>query len=212
MTLRLGRRARALIFLLISAALIAAIACEGDPGSQGPRGPQGPPGDPGQPGLPGEPGKPGKPGIQGEQGPQGPPGAQGPEGERGNPGIPGSQGPQGGPGPEGPSGQTAAIVVHDSAGTLAGTVELKQGQTTIDLIGAGFNPDESVTVSLMTADGSETLDAGSITANEGGAWAALSVPLPSGVSAGDSLTVKAEGSSGTNGLGTLRVVEASPSD
>ena len=55
----------------------------------------------------------------------------------------------------------------------------------------------------------DTLNAGSVTANSGGAFAALGVSIPSSLSSGDSASVWATGDGGTVGVGTLQITSAS---
>ncbi len=206
MTFRLGGRATVPLTLLTALVLVAFVACAGDPGSQGPAGAQGQPGAAGNPGASGNPGEPGSTGPAGEdgaQGTQGPTGAQGLAGQRGATGAQGAAGAEGDQGTAGESGVSAAVIVHDSAGNAAGVVELRSGTTSIDVLGGGFGAGDAITIEL---DGA-ALNAGAITANGGGAFAALGVSLPSGLSAGDVATVKVTGSGGTVGWGTLLVVD-----
>ena len=206
MTIRLGARATVPLMLLTAVVLVAFAACAGDPGAQGPAGPQGQPGGAGNPGASGNPGAPGSTGPGGEdgaQGSQGPQGDSGPAGDRGAIGLQGAAGATGDPGLAGESGVSAAVIVHDSAGNAAGVVELRSGTTSIDVIGGGFDAGDAISIEL---DGA-ALNAGAVTANGGGAFAALGVSLPSGLSAGDVATVKVTGSGGTVGWGTLLIVD-----
>ena len=204
MTFRLRRRAPALLTLLTAAGLVAFVACAGDPGSQGPPGAPGQPGAAGNPGAPGSPGEPGSTGPAGEDGGSGPSGAKGDSGPAGERGEIGLKGPAGGKGATGAAGSPgAAVVIHDSAGNTAGVVELRAGTTSIDVIGGGFDAGDAISIELNGA----ALDAGAVTANDGGAFAALGVALPSGLGAGDVAAVKVTGSGGTVGWGTLLVVD-----
>jgi hypothetical protein len=90
-----------------------------------------------------------------------------------------------------------ALVVHDSSGSTAGSVRLGNS---VDIIGGGFAGGEVVTLQLASAGGTDTIDAGSVVANNGGAFAALSVRLPSGMAVGDVAAVWANGDSGTSAV------------
>jgi len=85
------RRGTALLLVIVSAFLVAAIACEGTQGGRGSQGSSGPPGSQGSSGLQGP---------QGEAGPQGDSGDEGPTGTTG--------------------GSAAVLVVHDTANNVAG--------------------------------------------------------------------------------------------
>jgi len=103
-------------------------------------------------------------GLQGVQGPQGPEGPRGPQGE---------QGPQGPEGPQGPAGPTRQIVVtwdteEFEAYGYFGAVEAKRGQK-IRIKGAGFDPDDSVTLTI-SADGDDIVLGKKVTANDDGAF------------------------------------------
>ncbi len=196
MTVWLRQRRRALLILLTSLALVAFIACEGGPGLAG--GP-GTPGDPGDPGAPGAAGSPGQPGISGATGPAGPPGVPGPAGGQGAIGRIGTQGETGAAGTD---AVLAAVVVHDSDGTTAGTVV---DGNTIDIIGGGFEAGEVITLQIAHDGGTDTLDAGSVIANSGGAFAALSVSIPASLRRGDVASVWATGDSGTVGVASLLI-------
>ena len=93
-----------------------------------------------------------------------------------------------------------ALVVHDSGGTTAGSVRLGNS---VDIIGGGFAGGEVVTLRLAHAGGTDTIDAGSVIANAGGAFATLSVRLPSGMSSGDVAAVWANGDSGTSAVAAV---------
>ena len=70
----------------------------------------------------------------------------------------------------------------------------------VDIYGGGFAGGEVVTLQIAHAGGTDTIDAGSVVANNGGAFAALSVRLPSGISIGDVAAVWANGDSGTKAV------------
>ena len=106
-------RGIALLLVIVSAILVAAIACEGSQGGRGSQGSSGPPGSLGGTGLQGPQGIPGKAGSAGPSGPQGSqgpagisgiPGPQGVTGATGNPGQQGLTGAQGASGVQGPQG------------------------------------------------------------------------------------------------------------
>ena len=118
-----------LIASLLALVLVPATGCTG---AQGPAGSQGPAG---------------AQGAQGPVGPQGPVGAQGPVGP---------QGPAGVKGPQGPVGPTRQIVVtwdSDEFGAYSyfAVIEAMRGQR-IRIVGSGFDPDDSVTISIGRYD------------------------------------------------------------
>ena len=119
------RRGTALLLVIVSAFLVAAIACEGTQGGRGSQGSSGPPGSQGSSGLQGP---------QGEAGPQGDSGDEGPTGTTG--------------------GSAAVLVVHDTANNVAGAVELKSSSTEMDVLGGGFGISEliALTVSINGKD------------------------------------------------------------
>ena len=92
--------------------------------------------------------------------------------------------------------------MHDSSGNTAGSVA---DGNTIDVIGGGFSAGESITLQIAHAGGTDTLNAGSVTANSGGAFAALGISLPAGLSAGDAASVTATGDDGGVGVATLLI-------
>ncbi|MCH8223146.1 MAG: collagen-like protein [Chloroflexi bacterium] len=200
MTVWLRQRRRALLILLTSLALVAFIACSGDPGTPGS---PGAPGVAGDPGSPGSAGNPGEAGISGPVGPAGIPGVPGPAGDDG---ALGAKGGGGSDGSDGADAIAAAVVVHDSGGTTAGIVA---DGNTIDVIGGGFAAGEAITLQIAHDGGTDTLNAGSLTANSGGAFAALNLSIPASLSGGDVASIWATGDSGTVGVGTLRVTPSS---
>lgn len=200
MTVWLRQRRRTLLILLTSLALVAFVACSGDPGTPGSPGAAG---ASGEPGVPGASGAPGGPGISGPVGPVGIPGVPGPPGGDGGLGFRGSAGANGA---NGADAALAAVVVHDSSGSTAGAVA---DGNTIDIIGGGFAAGEVITLQIAHGGGTDTLNAGSITANSGGAFAALGVSIPSSLGAGDTASVWATGDGGTTGVGTLRITSTS---
>ncbi len=107
------RRGTALLLVIVSAILVAAIACEG---SQGGRGSQGSSGATGPLGATGSQGSQGVPGKAGPAGPSGSQGAQGPAGSAGVPGLQGPAGPTGAAGQQGPTGAQGASGVQGSQG------------------------------------------------------------------------------------------------
>ncbi|NQW16108.1 MAG: hypothetical protein HQ478_01360 [Chloroflexi bacterium] len=188
MTVWLRQRRTAALVLLTSLSLMAFIACAGDTGAAGA------PGAPGEPGAPGAAGAPGAPGNPGIPGPEGARGASGDQGSIGSRGEIGPTGPSGSGGAAGADASLGALVIHDSNGTTAGSVRIGNS---VDVIGGGFSGGEVVTLRLAHAGGTDTIDAGSVVANDNGAFAALSVRLPSGMAAGDVAAVWANGDSGT---------------
>ena len=54
-----------------------------------------------------------------------------------------------------------------------------------------------MTLQIAHAGSTDTIDAGSVVANDDGAFAALSVRLPSGMASGDIAAIWANGDSGT---------------
>ena len=203
MTVWLRQRRRALLILLTALSLVAFVACEGDPGLSGAPGAEGAAGVPGDAGAPGAAGALGGRGNSGAIGPAGIPGVPGPAGADG--GI-GSKGNVGAAGSAGADAVLAAVVVHDSNGTTAGSVA---DGNSIDIIGGGFAAGEVITLQIAHGGGTDTLNAGSITANSGGAFAVLNVSLPASLGAGDSASVVATGDSGTVGVGALRITSSS---
>jgi hypothetical protein len=89
------------------------------------------------------------------------------------------------------------LVVHDSNGTQAGSVALG---STIDILGGGFTAGEVILLMIN----SSALNAGEVVANSDGAFAAMSVPLPSAITAGVA-SVTASGDNGTIGVTALSV-------
>lgn len=163
------------VIVIASLMMLAVVACTGEQGDPGPPGPQG---DPGLPGLPGNPGNPGAPGNPGEPGPAGADGAQGLPGLAGPPGPAGRAGDPGPPGPPGRAGSDGAdnsanITIIDPANHLTSRVVWDAAGTTIRIIGAGFDANESV---LLTVGGRSV---GSATANADGAFS-QTVTLNSG--------------------------------
>jgi len=94
--------------------------------------------------------------VQGPAGPTGPAGPQGPEGPQGPAGPQGPEGPAGLKGAQGPAGPMRQIVVTwdtDEFGAYAhfAAVEAKRSQK-VRIKGAGFDPDDSVTISICKDD------------------------------------------------------------
>ena len=177
-------RSRGLILaLFFSISVFALVACKGatgpsggkgDAGSQGSAGvagqvgPSGAEGDKGDAGPRGAAGARGGSGSAGSAGPPGPPGPQGPAGRAGSAGSAGPIGPAGPagfagppglPGAQGPAGGGAALVVNP--------VE-PDGDTII--WGAGFQPNESVSISAIAASGGQDMIIVGDRANASGAF------------------------------------------
>lgn len=138
------------ILLAIGMLSVILSACAGP---QGPQGAQGIPGLPGKPGLSGDPGMPGKPGLPGLQGVPGHPGPQGEQGPQGPQGEMGPQGPQGETGPPGSSHPTSITLIPSQA---------EEGRPTIKVLGAGWQPDEAVTVEVYGPDGYSVFIGGAV--------------------------------------------------
>lgn len=204
-------KTRAVVVPLITIGLLAALACAGDTGSPGGPGPPGAPGAPGEPAPAGNPGSLGSAGPAGERGPEGAAGSAGRSGATGAAGAAGAVGPSGNAGPAGAVGEAGtpgpAMTVHDSSTGIVGAVDLKRGSTTVDIVGAGFQPGEVVAVTFIGADGQSSSAPGSSVASGGGAFALMNVEVPDFASAGDVISVKGEGSDGNTGWGTLLVVD-----
>ena len=227
MTGLLRGKTRVLLLAALVIALVALVACKGDQGPQGPQGPQGEagapgaagasgnPGDAGAPGNPGAAGAPGEPGAPGAIGATGPEGPAGPEGQKGTRGVTGAagaagaQGPAGAAGPPGvpgvDGGSAAAIIVHDTASNVAGAVELKAAGTEADILGAGFDSGETVSVSARV--GGSVVVLGSGVANDSGAfWTTVTIPA-SMTAAGGPYTIDAIGDGGSLGYGVVLITD-----
>ena len=146
--------------ILIVLTLIPAMGCAE---LQGPTGPQGP---------------------AGPQGMTGPPGPQGTTGPVGPEGFLGSKGAQGIPGPTRQIVATWSTVQYGAYGYYA-VIEAKAGQR-IRILGAGFDPEDSVTISICQRNYILVKD---VIANECGAFE-TSEKLPSDISIGP-ITVRA---------------------
>ena len=126
-------------------------------------------------------------GPQGRTGPQGPQGIAGPQGPAGPQGLAGPTGPQGPAGPKGPQGEagpTRQIVVTgdpDEFGAYGyfAVVEAKRDQR-IRIVGAGFDPEDSVTISIGRYD---IVLVKEVTANNAGAFE-VEKRIPSDVALG----------------------------
>ena len=222
------------ILIAIVGAMMTAFACSGaagNPGNPGKSGLPGNPGAPGLPGLPGDPGLPGLPGAPGEPGASGAPGLPGEPGapgEPGKPGIAGPAGPAGSQGPAGSAGSAGKSGTTDVGGiaVVGGTVEALEtvdaaGVSTwtadVTVIGGGFTPGESVTVTSFPA-GSELAMAGKqggTTVNSHGAFsrtftitvkAADAASDAKGFAIGDTFTVNTSSSSGKRASTAFTVV------
>ena len=199
MRTRFGSRGL-ILALVMSALVIALIACTGpqgppgDAGSAGSAGPAGPAGPQGDAGPAGDDGIAGPPGSPGSAGPAGPPGAQGDTGAAGASGSSGSQGstgPAGPPGPPGPGGPSIA---------LAASSIVPSGDT-VTVWGAGFANGETVSVIVTAAIAGMDLNVVGGEANRSGAFSlSASLTLPAGV-----YTLKATGDSGSVAVAPLLV-------
>lgn len=139
---------------LVAMALVPTLGCQGLQGVAGPAGPQGP---------------------QGVPGPQGPQGIAGPQGPAGLPGATGPQGPAGTPGSQGPAGPTRQIVVTWDPAESGGyghfaVIDVERDQE-VWIRGAGFDPDERVTLTI-SIDEDEIILGRSISVNDDGAFEA----------------------------------------
>ena len=114
-------------------------------------------------------------GIQGPTGSQGPRGPAGPEGPTGPQGPRGPAGPKGPTGPQGPAGPTRQIMVtwdpeayglygHFAAGDI-------QRNQRIRISGSGFDPKDSVTLTI-SIDEDDVVLGKKVTANDSGAFEA----------------------------------------
>ena len=114
-------------------------------------------------------------GATGASGPQGPQGPAGPQGAVGPTGPTGPEGPEGPKGPQGPAGPNRQIVVtwnpddYEGYATFA-AVEAKRSQS-VRIIGAGFDPDDSITLTI-SIDEEDIVLGKKVTANEDGAFEA----------------------------------------
>ena len=155
-------------------------------------------------GVPGEPGLPGVQGAQGLPGLAGPPGPAGKQGGKGSQGNPGDPGPPGAPGPPG-SDNSADIQALDVTFAIPTIIYVASG-TPADIIGAGFNSGEAV--SLTVPGGTVDDSIGNATANASGAFA-VRVTLDSGTyTAGSVNSLVATGDQGSVATVTLIVVNA----
>ena len=209
MTGLLRKRLRAIFLFGITAALIAAVACSGDPGAQGPPGAAGAPGAPGAPGEPGAPGSAGQSGAPGDPGNPGSAGPQGPSGVPGPPGPPGVSGPAGPQGPGGSGGGGGGgLIVHDTTSNVAGAVEFNATGTSIDIIGGGFGAGERVSVTARPRGGILLL--ADAVANDPGAFL-ITIELPDSFTPDRSpFTITASGEDGTIANGVFVLTDKVP--
>jgi hypothetical protein len=123
-------------------------------------------------------------------------------------GSTGQVGARGAPGATGAAGGAAGVVfVYDSTGVTVGIVDIKTGKTTVDILGAGFQPAEKITLTIEGGAGSTPLStAAAVEGNISGAFFVQNVELPSTVKTGDALTITAKGDKGHVGIGPLAVV------
>lgn len=150
------RTAKNLSLAALAAALcLLAAAC-----ADGAAGPQGPAGSQGAPGAEGAPGPQGTAGAAGPQGPQGPVGASGAPGPAGVDGAPGAAGLPGVPGTPGQRGGARAVVLKPDIFEAGAPVRATALFT-------GFDAEEEISVSLLSADGSRVA-LGDVAANGGG--------------------------------------------
>ena len=137
----------------------------------------------------------GKPGYTGYTGAAGAPGADGRDGASG------SRGPIGAVGLAGADGEAGAVLTVSDAGTgTVGVVDISSFGTRIEITGAGFDAGESVSLSIDGAD------IGAASADAGGAIF-FRMLLPSSLSKGDVVSVRADGSNGTVGWGVVLVTD-----
>ena len=200
MTIWLRGRARVLLVLTTAVVLVAFAACTGSAGTQGP------------PGIQGKQGPSGPSGAAGLQGSQGLQGIQGPAGQQGLQGIQGPAGVPGKPGPQGPAGPSGALLIHDSTSGAVGVVELKKAGEAIDIEGAGFQDGEQVSLFYLTSGGSIPINAGQIKVGKSGAFARLSIPVPTSLAAGETIAVHAVGSKGSEEWAPLMIVNKNPNN
>ena len=147
----------------------------------------------------------------GPQGPEGPQGNKGKVGEKGDPGIPGIQGISGPPGPAGaigPSGndapqpQATIITIQDTEFTA---------NESIEIWGSGFNPRETITISMQFSD---TLDViiGTIVSTESGSFSLKTKPLSnnpkikSQITDGTIYTLLAKGSNQSKSSAAIKII------
>jgi hypothetical protein len=154
MTGLLRRRFKAFFLVSLMVGLVAAVACGGSEGAQGPQGVKG------------------DTGATGAQGPQGP---QGPAGQNGAAGAAGQDGEDGEDGADGANGSNAAVLVHDAANNVVGSVEFLTAGTSVFILGGGFEAGERISVTGIPRQFPVLL--ASATANDHGAFSAT-VRLP----------------------------------
>jgi len=152
-----------IVLVILALILVPLAACEG------PQGPPGPTGPTGAQGLQGDQGQMGPPasgvGQPGPAGPEGPAGPQGPVGPQGTPGPEGPAGPTGPMGPPGPQGMTAPIAqiivclneanlptINETYITYIVVQELFMAWEDLWVLGAGFDQDELVTITICDAN------------------------------------------------------------
>lgn len=140
--------------LAASLSLLAAACADGSAGPQGPAGSQG------AVGAEGAPGPQGPAGAAGPQGPQGPVGASGAPGPAGADGAPGAAGLPGVPGTPGQRGGARALALKPDVFEAGRPVRATAFFT-------GFDAEEEISVSLLSADGSRVA-LGDVAANGGG--------------------------------------------
>jgi len=190
MTGLLRKRLSAFFLIAVMVALLAAVACQGDAGPAGERGPAG---------------AAGAAGLAGSAGPAGGPGPAGPVGPPGAPGAPGPEGPAG---PAGTAVYVGGVHIFDTTSNVNGSVEQKSAGTQIDILGYGFEDDESVSITARP-NGFDVL-LGSATANVAGAFH-ITVNLPASFTLERApFTVYASGDGGTMAIGGFILVNKDP--
>jgi hypothetical protein len=97
----------------------------------------------------------------------------------------------------------AVLTVSDAQSGYVGVVDIAGSGTKIDIIGAGYQGGETVSIVM----GGESLT--SVSASDSGAISAMGLDLPSSVSDGDVVSIVGNGSSGTVGWGVLLITDKS---
>ena len=148
---------------------------------------------------------------EGPQGPVGPQGKQGSIGEKGDPGIPGIQGISGPPGPAGIQGPVGESAPQPQATII--TINNKQftPNESIEIWGSGFNPRETVTISMQFSDTLKVI-IGTIVATESGSFSIKTKPLSNNTKIKSQLTnntiytLLAEGSDNSKSSTAIKII------
>ena len=148
---------------------------------------------------------------EGPQGPEGPQGNQGKVGEKGDPGIPGIQGISGPPGPTGAVGPSG----NDAPQPQATIITIKDTEFTanesIEIWGSGFNPRETITISMQFSD-TLNIIIGTIVSTESGSFSLKTKPLSnnakieSQITDGTIYTLLAEGSNQSKSSTAIKII------